>query len=114
MSNNGWLGYVNISLSQKDKADVKKTEITEGGLLDWLAERAGSGYRFSLSFDAERDCFVASLTCRSEDDTNFGYSMSQRHSNHLMALRALWYAHEVKAEGNWNMGVKQERLQFNW
>lgn len=113
-NNNGWLGYININLSAKEKAEVKKTEITEAGLIDWLAERAANGYRFTMAHDQERDCFVATLTCRRDDDINYGYSMSQRHSHYVTALRALWYAHEVKSEGNWNTGVKQERLQFNW
>jgi len=115
MSNNGnWQGFVNCELTKAEKAEVKKTEITEAGLADWLANLAAAGYKFTLSFDKQRDCYVATLTSWEEEGPNYGFSMSQRHSQFLTALRALWFAHEVKLEGNWASVPKQGQLRFDW
>jgi hypothetical protein len=112
---NGWLGFVNIELTQADKKAIKAKKISAEELVAWLAVIvANGGYKFGFGHDGDRECYIATLTAKDHENLNYGYSMSQRHSDALIALKALYYAHEVKMEGNWASAPKQEQPQFNW
>lgn len=112
---NGWLGFVNIDLTVADKKAIKAKKISADELIAWLAVIvANGGYKFGFGHDADRECYIATLTARGPENLNSGYSMSQRHSEALVALKALYYVHEVKMDGNWASAPKQEPLAFNW
>jgi hypothetical protein len=112
--NNGWHGFVNVDLTAADKKAIKAKKLSIEELFAWLAVEVAAGYRFGFGHDADRECYIATLTAKGLDNINAGYSMSQRHSNAETAIKALWYAHEIKMERNWAGAPKQEQLQFNW
>jgi hypothetical protein len=113
--NNGWQGFVNVDLTAADKKAIKAEKVDLPELFAWLAvEVADGSYRFGLGHDHDRECYVATLTARDPDNPNFGYSMSQRHSNMETALKALWYVHEIKLERNWAGVPKQNPIRFDW
>jgi len=114
MSKNGWKGFVNIELAQVDKKKIRENLVAFEDFGHWAEVTTAEGYKISISFDQERDCFVATLTSNDPDNDNYGYSMSQRHSHLQVALTALVYAHDTKAGGAWASFDKSKQLKFDW
>ena len=109
--NGDWRGFVNIRLESQHKKAVKALRASIDG--DWiegkLLEFVSDGYQFSMSPDVENDAIICTLTGKTDDCTNCGFSLSQRHSDPLVALAALVFAHEEIAQrGIW------EAVQYDW
>jgi len=86
-----WRGYVNVSLSEGDKA----------GLADWLAAYELSellsacvlaGVTLSVKYLAHDSCCLASGTVRDSASVNYGYTVTARAGNPLTALERLLYS----------------------
>ena len=111
---NGWVGFVNIELTEKEKKAVKQKMLTAELWYDWCETQVGNGYKITQSYDRERECFVVTMTCHNQDLPNYGYSMSQRHRFLGVAIAALVYVHEEKtAADDWG-AEKERQLQFDW
>jgi len=96
--------WVNVRLSEDDKdalADLVET-FEPGGLLDWVAKVVYSGYSFSVSWDEYSGAHQVSLVCKVADDPNYGFGMSARHPEFVIALLSLRYKHDEVCHGDWN------------
>lgn len=111
---NGWVGFVNIELTTADKKTLKEKLLSADEWLDWAGTQMMLGYKISQAWDDERSCWVVTMTANSQDNENYGYSMSQRHSELIVALTALVYAHDTKADGAWASYDKVKQQKFNW
>lgn len=89
----------------------------EKGLFnDWLAEAGNKAilavketvedeYKFSLSYDPDKECYIASLTGR-EDSLNPGRCLVVRSADWERAFFALAYIHIVTFSGEvWDLDV---------
>lgn len=68
-------------------------------------------YKLSVVYDALNSCFIASLTCKQEDDENYGYVLSSRSADPWEAIRLCSFktVHVCK-DGSW----PKEKTQTNW
>lgn len=110
-SNGDWKGFVNVRLESHHKKAIKALRADVDG--DWiegkLLEFVSDGYQISMSPDEENDAIIWTLTGKASDCVNRGYSLSQRHSDPIVALVALVFAHEELAQrGSW------EAVEYDW
>ena len=95
-----FLGFVDIALSDSDRADL--AGFMSPGQVDiekFLETVLEDGYKFSLAADYEHAACIATITGRSETCDNKGYALSARGPSPLEAIVVLWYKHSVKS--NW-------------
>lgn len=115
MATNGqrddWNGFVNIRLESQHKKAIKA--LAEASTdADWVAfilETVDDGYQLSIAPDGANDAIICTLTGKGDDCVNRGFSMSQRHSDPMVALAALRFAHEEIGQRDvW------EKVQYDW
>lgn len=74
-----------------------------------LIDEIGDVYTLSCKYDSNSSRFMATLTCRVDDNPNTGCILVQRASSPTHALYALSYKHFVKYEGVWGNGGSGDR-----
>lgn len=104
-NSNDWgkFDFVEINLSEEDKADFKKLYAEHpSNLLNSLDEMTKNGYKVSLTYDTSNNCVIASLTCKEPLDANFNYILSARSSDTYEALALVLYKHYyLSDDGDW-------------
>jgi hypothetical protein len=74
--------FVGIRVPDSDRAKFKKwCERDELGWLDELAHQIQAGLKFGVTWDGKNYCFIVSVTNWVENDDNYGWCFSTRHSN---------------------------------
>lgn len=97
-----WGGFLNMKLDDADK------ERFDGWLVE-NASRVGSaledalneGIKFSLSYDAENECYIATFTGKLIPAHDTRYAASARAGTVNEGIALIVYKHFVLAEGNW-------------
>lgn len=98
----GWLGFVEVSLTAEDKEALQVAYATDGALLDFMQEVVDDGYKLSVSFDASHSCYVATLTGRGDTCPNNGLSLSGRGPSLGGSVACVAYKHvELCGRGKW-------------
>jgi hypothetical protein len=93
--------WVNVTLSDTDKDAILSMDFDVESIMLAIASMVYSGYRFSVTFDEYSSALQVSLVCGNQDDPNYGLGMSSRHPDFDVALRSLWYKHQVMTRGSW-------------
>jgi len=97
---NEWKGFIDIELSEQDKAmlaDWKPEDKPD--LMVMLQEAMEGNYKLSLSPDKLHNCVIATLTGREGCGENEGYSLNARGPDVPGALLALYYKQVCLCEG---------------
>lgn len=79
--------FVDVRLAQQDKVQFEQfmqQGDDELGLL--LAEFVSNGNKFSLTWDNDNSCFIASATCRDEGSVNLNHCISSRSQDWFEAV----------------------------
>jgi hypothetical protein len=79
--------------------------------IDPLFELVPNGWKLSVSFDAENDCYIVSLTQRDEDDINHNICVVSRSGDPYEALWIGFYKISVMADGK---KLPTEAVDDNW
>lgn len=113
-SSPSWIGFVDISLSAQDKADLETWSTDPVDVLGIVDALAGEGYKLSLSPDTEHNCVIATATGKTDACLNLGYSLSARGPDVSGALVCLWFKHTVLAKsGLWaNVGTNRDNSRY--
>lgn len=97
---NDWQGFVDVVLSDEDRERVKAlAEQGEFDLWQYMKNWIEDGYKLSISPHNRGDTVIATLTGKSPDCVNLGFSMSAFGPGMEQALVALAYKHEIVCEG---------------
>lgn len=103
-SNNGqnWrkIEFVNINLSKAEKTQFKSWfSDNEAEIPRLAAAFIAQGYKTSMKWDNENECFIVTATC--EDDTmpNGGKAMSSRSDNWVEAVALNIWKTDVLCDG---------------
>lgn len=98
-----WKGFVDITLSDKDRELMAGWAASgEWEPFEALDALLGGGYKVSLAVHPASGSVIATLTCRAEDDPNFGYALSAFGPDPEGALMCVSYKHFVMCEsGAW-------------
>ena len=97
-----WLGFVDIVLSDEDKASLSSMNFEDGDAFSFLEDMVEDGYKVSLSQDTAHDCYIAAATGSTDGNPNRGYTMAGRGPSLLGALASLAYKHRTLCQqGVW-------------
>jgi len=102
-SNDGWKGFVNLELSDKQKAEVKKLFDRYGDAWTHCLGRVAEGYKLTVSYDDPHTTWNVSLTCRSLADHNLGLTLTGRGGSCQAAVISLWYKDDRALKGVWEL-----------
>lgn len=97
-----WGGFVNIPVSEQDKEKFNAwfTE-NEAVLVDALSDLIFAGLKFSCVFDADNDCFIATLTGKGSPGLPLRMAMSARAGDYVTGVGLLLYKHFILADSDW-------------
>lgn len=108
-----WAGFVPCDLLADDKEQfdawlLKMSEYVWTELQDAL----GSGLKFSLSYDATNECYVASLSGRPDPagEHEFNAVLTARSGTDGDAIALLVYKHESLLEGDWWTALNRPKV----
>lgn len=108
----GWKGFVNVELSDKQKTEVKKLM---GNYADaWVSVmgRVAEGYKLTVSYDDPHSTWNVSLTCRALADSNLGLTLTGRGGSFMAATVSLWYKDEKMLKGVWELSAVAGRREM--
>lgn len=99
-SNYRQIEFVNINLSKAEKTQFKS----------WFAEHQAEiptlmtafiaqGYKLSLKWDNENECFIATSTCTDEGMENSGKALSSRSDDWVEAIALNYFKTDILSEG---------------
>jgi len=102
-SANDFLGFVDIPLSEDDKASLDQAHFEVEDAFSFVEEMVEDGYKISISSDAAHSCVIVTATGRNADDPNYGYALSGRGADVVGGLASLAYKHITLCErGAWS------------
>lgn len=96
-------GFVSLRLNAQEKKHVKANQLEPAQVFEFVHTAAFHGYKFSLSWSKEQDCYTATLYGNRWGAANAGYAMSIRHFDALIAITALsWVMDQNGWEADWS------------
>jgi len=104
-----WKGFVNVDLSDKEKAAVKKLFDRYSDAWSHLLGRVAEGYKLTVSYDDQHTTWNVSLTCRALADSNLGLTLTGRGGSCQAACISLWYKDSVMLHGVWELSPRVVR-----
>jgi hypothetical protein len=111
----GWEGFVDIPLTDDDRARIADdlSNLTPGEALAFIDRWAAEGYKVGLSADPAHDCYIVSLTGKSPDCVNRGYTLVARGPDAFGAVVAMNYKHDGLCRGEeWAQGANENQRQI--
>lgn len=90
-SNPSFRGFLNLNLSDEDKAIIKSAKYDESTYASDLEKWIDSGYKFTFSYDDYSHCFMVVATPQAKDHVDYGILMSGRGSTPIKALKQWVY-----------------------
>lgn len=110
-----WQGFVDLPLSEEDKAHVLEyvasAEFEPEEAIQLLVE---SGYKLSIGPQNRGNSKVASITGRGPECVNLGFSLSAFGPDAISALGAVCYKHFVLCgQGRWSEFSDSEERQLS-
>lgn len=93
--------FVDIKLSQGDKADFLQQDYDDKFLITVLQSLCDDGYRVGCAWSSETQAYTVSLTCRKSDSVNAGLCMTSFAKTIRQAVGLTVYKHTVLTDENW-------------
>lgn len=88
-----WLGFVDIPLSDEQRALVSELNFSDESALSFMEEVCEDGYKVSIVQDTAHQSYIATITGQHADNLNKGYSLSGRGPTVVGALASLAFKH---------------------
>lgn len=109
-----WGGFVNVRMDEQRKADFRDWWSENEDLVPvWLSETLMDGMKYSVTYDSDHACFIATFTGTAYGDTDFLQAMSARASSITEATALLLFKHGVLGHGDW-LTFDGEKRTLNW
>lgn len=108
-NNNNWkVDFVNINLSKAEKTQFKAWYAeNQSELPRLLSVFIAAGYKTSIKWDNENECFIATATCIDESLENSGKALSSRSDDWVEALALnLFKTDVISDKGVWEASGK--------
>jgi hypothetical protein len=97
-----WLGFLDIPLSEDDKARIPGMNFEGERAFDFIAEMVEDGYKITISQDKAHSCYISTATGQHTQTGNDSYSLTGRGPDAAGSLAALAYKHIILCErGEW-------------
>lgn len=92
---NGYNSKIEFVVWRLNEAQKKKFESwfekTRDDIDDLLVTLTQGGNKVSITYDGNNDTFIASVTCKNENDPNFNQCLSSRHSELYVAIGVMLF-----------------------
>lgn len=86
-------GFVNFSLNDDQKAEIKNSQLTIEALDEMLTDLYQDGYKIFHSWDFKNKVFMAALTNNDISHVNAGKFLNGRGSTPMKAVKQVLWAH---------------------
>lgn len=110
-----WGGFVNVPLNEDEKVHFRQWVVeNETEIAEEISATQLAGFKFSSTWDADNDCFVATLTgcgIRKVQPT-WVCAMSARGDSWFGSLALVIYKHIVICEGDWSNHWSEGKKRF--
>lgn len=93
--------FVEIPVGDTKDADIARFFGSSDGLSEHVEDVIRSGYRIGVTYNAQNDAVIASLTCRETTDPNAGCTLTAFAGDWVTAIQVVLYKHLVIASKNW-------------
>jgi len=94
--------FINYSLSQEQKNELKSTEFSLEYADDILVKLTESNYKVTFSYDDFAECFAAHIVPKGSQHKNAGFILAGRGSTPLKALKQAAYMHWQIFDEDWS------------
>ena len=99
-SNASGFRFVNTRLTAQQASEFREwAKVETGSIVVFIAELLGDGYKLSLTYDHNSNCYVASLTGHGEHAINPSLIMTSRSNDWQEAVMLNAYKHFVIFQG---------------
>ena len=106
--------FVNYSLSERDKKDIKKFWEKEAPIEALMSSLVEDGFSVTFSWDHRSDCVLCVVSDKYSKYESAGYSISQRHTFPELAFAAVAWLVLVKfPQGTW-VNPETAQDEFSW
>lgn len=99
--NKNWTTFVEISLAGYTEQELDDAYRSPEELYDKLAVMLEAGYRVAVSYNAQNDAFIASVSCRDDSSVNAGCTFTALAGDWVSALRMAVFKHFDVAKEEW-------------
>lgn len=100
-------GFLNINLSDEDKAIIKSAAYDESAYASDLEKWIDSGFKFTFQYDDYSHCFLVIGTPQAKDHEDFGILMAGRGSTPIKAFKQWVYIQTRKVgDSDWTQLLK--------
>jgi hypothetical protein len=96
--------FVDVKLTQDQKADFSGRHQSAEALVVQLQDLCDAGYRIGCSWSGEHQTYTVSLTCRDDQSQNNGYCMTSFAGQLDRAVSLALYKHFVVCGEVWSAG----------
>lgn len=96
-----WKGYALSNVTDTVKKKVKADPPTTDDILHFIVITSAQGYKFSVTWDEQRQCYAASLYCQDAQSPNAGLMLALRHCEITLAIGALMFIHTEVYDEIW-------------
>lgn len=104
--------FCSVTLTPEDKSGYETWAAKHGAdLLTVLAQCSMEGWKTSVTWDSENECFIGSLTCRSEGHKNENVVVVSRSDDLLEALALSLYKITDMYKGK---KLPTDKIKNNW
>lgn len=100
-----WIGYADVLLDSSAVRAAQSQEKSINEVLFELIMLGLDGYKFSMTYNKEREKWQASLYGAETDCPNAGMMLSIEHSEPEKAARMLHVQHFIVHEGHWSARI---------
>lgn len=106
-TNPNFRGFLNIQLSDEDKAIIKSTTYDLSDFTTDLDKWVDNGYKFTFSHDDYNHCFQCIATPQDADHVDYGIMMSGRGSTAIKSFKQWVYIQtRLIGESTWSENLK--------
>jgi hypothetical protein len=93
--------FVRSELTDQEKEHLKNQQYVWDDIPEHLVSLVEAGYKVSCTNDLKSNSFAVWITPSSEDNPNYGFTLSARGPSLLAALSVAFYKHYTKFDGVW-------------
>jgi hypothetical protein len=110
-----WGGFINVPIDDATK-EVYASWLEAEGQYYWmmLSDTLAEGMKYSLAWDAENGCFIASFTGCAVSVSASRFCMTARSDSLEDATSLLVFKHYVMAQGDWGSYRPRTRSFMTW
>jgi len=107
-----WKGFVNVTLTDKEKTAIKAMEVTDDDLFDCLLTVIDAGHKVTITRKKDSPAAVVSFTGTDAENKNFGYTLSSFAPQLRDAVKVNFYKHHYILSGDWSSIVTGDDEDF--